>query len=235
MENRQNKAPKPVTALAPPAGHQLLLSSEQRSLIYERIYRRLSRVDNIWRDASVDGRGRHRRLTQAYEELTFLLKDLASFGDEEIVVSTPPAVVRKVVERLLCEAEDLATEIDEVQAAQENAALADQCKALLVDLDALESQQGSQGVDPRSLPPADRLAQREIVVAVLEALPNQVTAEQIIAERLPYNDCDQSELQRALSVVVELGILELGSAGVIVPSSGLLRINELWENLCAAI
>lgn len=219
----------------PRGDHQLLLSSEQGALLYERIYRRLSRVDSIWRDASVDGRGRHRRLTQTYEELTFLLKDLARVGDEEIAVSTPPAVVRKVVDRLLCEAEELATEIDEVQAAQENAALADLCKTLLADLDTVESQQRSQRVDPPPLAPADRLAQREVLVAVLGALPSQLTAEQLVAERLQYHDCDESELRRALSVLVPLGLLELGSTDVVIPSSGLRRINELWGDLCEGI
>jgi hypothetical protein len=186
-------------------------------------------------DASSDGRINHERLIQTHEELTFLVNDLVREGNE-IAISTNPLIVRKVIERLLCEAEEFAPEIDLEQEAHDNAALIEACKSVLTDLEAIvESPQGSKGVDPQLLPPGERLAQREIVVAVLEALPNQLTAEQIIAERLPYHDCDQSELHRALSVVIDLGLLELASTGVIIPSSGLLRMNELWEDLCAAI
>jgi hypothetical protein len=184
--------------------------------------------------ASLSGGVSYKKLSQTHEELTFLVKDLAREGDE-VATSSPRPVIRRVIEHLLSEAEELAPEIDVTQAAEENAALVELCRNVLTDLDDVESRQKSEGVDPASLPPADRLAQREIVVAVLEALPSQLTAEQIIAERLPYHDCDGSKLRRALSVIVELGLLELGSTGVIVPSSGLLRINDLWEDLCAAI
>lgn len=232
MEDQQKTAPKPVAALASPASHQILLSSGQRSLLYERIYRRLAGVHAIWMDGTYVKQVSDKKLIQTHEELTFLVKDLAREG-EVIAISTTPKVVRNVIERLLREAEELAPEIDVTQAAEENAALVDLCENLLTDLDAVESHQSLH--DPRPLGPADRLAQREVVIAVLQALPSGLTADQIIAEKLPYGDCDESELQRALSVNVDLGILQLGSAGVILPSSGLLRINELWEDLCASM
>jgi len=181
--------------------------------------------------ASLDGAFNYKELRQTYEELSFLLRDLAREGDQ-IAITTPRPVIRKVVERLLFEAEEIASEIDVIQPAEENTALLCLCKSLLTDITAVESRQRPE---LPALSPAERLAQREIVVTALEALPSHLTAEQIIAERLPYNDCDESEFQQALSVIVDLGILELGSAGVIVPSDGLVRINELWEDLCAAI
>jgi hypothetical protein len=212
----------------------LLLSDEQRSLLSERIYRRLAGVDPTYLVASSEGRVSYEELSQTHEELTLLVKDLVRGGDQ-VAVSTPRPVVRKVIERLLSEAEELAPEIDVTQAAEENSALVDLCQRLLTDLAAVELQQGVQRLDPQALPPADRWAQREVVVAALEALPSHLTAEQIIAGRLPHHDHDQSELLRALSAVVELEILQLTSSGAIIPSPGLLRINELFERLWASI
>jgi len=97
---------KGVRLRRPPENHQMRLSKEERALLSERIFRRLAGVDPIWIGALEDGEASYKKLSQTHEELTFLLSNLVSEG-KEIAISTRRPVWRKVIERLLAEAQAL--------------------------------------------------------------------------------------------------------------------------------
>lgn len=118
-----------------PQGGRFSISAEQRDLLYERIYRHLAGVDSLWHAVS-DGKFEEadRLSLELCDELTLVVKDLGwgeRDDDRPIALQTPPEIVRRVLERLCGEAEELDQAIDLREVADENRQLITACKELL--------------------------------------------------------------------------------------------------------
>lgn len=91
---------------------KIKISGEQRDLLYESLFVHLSGIDAVWLAASQQDFEKADRLGRDFsEELRLVIDDLGwgeCRNDELVELTTPPAVIRRVVERVrtVAEAED---------------------------------------------------------------------------------------------------------------------------------
>jgi len=213
-------------------GYGFVIGRKQRDLLYERIYRHLAGIDAVWRAASAEKFHEADQLGHNLcGELSLVMEDLGwgTRSDERpIEVSTPLAVVRGVLERLRTEAEGLHPEIDLRDGAAENRELIDTCSELLVSLRDQTSAARITGVARSHV--EDRLAQKEVLKAVLESAPKPLSPADIgssIAERA---GVPLDAVSHALHELHGMGLIVSEGAGV-AASEGLTRVNQLWDNL----
>jgi hypothetical protein len=121
--------------MADPQVGRLSISTEQRDLLYERIYRNLAGIDSLWNALSEGEFDRADRLShELIDELTLVMNDLGwgeRDDDQPIKLETSPEILRRVVERLHLEAKELDQVIDGREAADENRRLSAACEELL--------------------------------------------------------------------------------------------------------
>jgi hypothetical protein len=91
----------------------ITISAEERDLLYHRIMIHLSGIDAVWLAARHEDFAAADRLGRQFsDELQLVLDDLGwgeTRGDEPVQLSSPPDVVRRVIEHLrdLASAEDV--------------------------------------------------------------------------------------------------------------------------------
>lgn len=119
------------------------LSARQRDLLYDRILVHLSGIDDLWNAAMNDQFDVAERLGREFsDELRLVVDDLGwgeRSSDEPLELTTPPDVVRRVIERIaaIVEAEDVAEEEERValrDAEEERRRLRETCSQVLRDL-----------------------------------------------------------------------------------------------------
>lgn len=118
-------------------GDRLLVSKKQRDLLFERIMRNLSRVDDLLLATQTgDSQTAERLGSNLCHEVTLVTKDLGwgARRDGSRELSTSPLIVRDVLERLRDEAKVLDPHIDLRDDAIENQELMRTCDELLVSL-----------------------------------------------------------------------------------------------------
>lgn len=213
-----------------------VIGRRQRDLLYERIYRHLAGIDAVWLAASTEKFHEADQLGHNLcEELSLVMEDLGwgTRSDERpIEVSTPPAVVRGVLERLRTEAEGLHPEIDLRDGAAENRELIDTCNQLLVSLRDQTSAAGTTGT-ARS-PVEDRIAQKEVLIAVLESAPAPLSAVAIGSSIAARVGVPLDAVSHALHELHAMGLIVSEREGV-AASEGLTRVSQLWDNLAEII
>jgi hypothetical protein len=119
------------------------LSARQRDLLYDRILVHLSGIDDLWSAAMNNRLDDARRLGREFsDELRLIVDDLGwgeRASDEPLELTTPPDVVRRVIDRIgaMVEAEDVAEEEERValrEAEEERRLLRETCSQVLRDL-----------------------------------------------------------------------------------------------------
>ncbi|HET8956075.1 MAG TPA: hypothetical protein VFN18_10495 [Solirubrobacterales bacterium] len=224
----------------PSSGIYLSVSRQQRDLLYERIFRHLAGIDAVWFAASSGAFHEADRLGRAFCDELILVMDDLHWGpihdcDRPIKISTPPRVVRVVLERLRAEAIVLEDEIDVREAAVENRELITTCDELLESIQ--DESRGSSHDTPiprRGTVTERTLAEREILMEALRADTAGRSAQEItrsVSDRLTL---PTGSVGRSLEELVDVGLLVRGSDRQIVASDGLARVNHLWNDLSRA-
>jgi hypothetical protein len=97
------------------------ISGEDRDLLYNRILVHLSGIDAVWLAAEEKDFQTAERVSQEYcDELHLVMDDLGwgeRHEEETIELTSPPDVVRRVMERLRADADGLDEEEREIKAA----------------------------------------------------------------------------------------------------------------------
>jgi hypothetical protein len=117
----------------------LSISRKQRNLLFERLARSLSRIDDLHLAIATDELEKGERFARdLHDDLTLLIMDLGWGEPRELTIelSTPAPVLRRVLERLRAEAECLDAGIDLRDPATENRELAATCDQLLQSIEA---------------------------------------------------------------------------------------------------
>jgi hypothetical protein len=134
-------------------GRGLTISAEERDLLYHRIMIHLSGIDRVWLAARHHDYEEADRLgRQVCDELQLVLDDLGwgeNRGDEPVKLTSPPDVVRRVVEFLrdLAEAEEADERKDREalrSAEEENRQVREVCGGLLEALDVAPTAPGDR-------------------------------------------------------------------------------------------
>ena len=86
----------------------VLITADERDALYDQIYVRLSGIDDLWFAAQAeDGESLDRLAREYVDDLRLVLEDLGwGEGDgEALQLTTPPAVLRRVLTRMQEQAE----------------------------------------------------------------------------------------------------------------------------------
>jgi hypothetical protein len=132
--------------------HCVTISSRQRDLLYDRIFMHLSGIDGVWLAVAQERFDDAQRLGREFSDELRLIVDDLGWGkrtdDEPFRLTTPPEVVRRVVERIaaMAEAENAVEEEERIAARgaeEENRLVREACKQVLADLDTASSSKGA--------------------------------------------------------------------------------------------
>jgi hypothetical protein len=214
----------------------LLISKEQRDLLVDRILFNLARTDAILDAVRVGELVKADRLSRFLRDgLTLVVNDLgwvADDGDRSIEVSTPPLIVRGLLEYLRAEAKALDPYIDLRDAAAANRELVATCDQLLVSLEA----QQTQGTVQRAAPlpfgdlKEDQLVKKEILRLLMRAHPAEIRDEQISASVSSTLEVPEATVERAIGDLQDMDLVTTVRSGR-TASEGAMCISQLWNDL----
>lgn len=128
--------------------HAISISPQQRDLLYDRILVHLSGIDDVWMAASTEDFETADRLAHEFcDGLHLITEDLGwgEHGDSEpVVLTAPPDILRRVLERLrLTVASEGADELEERNElrdlAEVNREIRETCDQVLTELGELEA------------------------------------------------------------------------------------------------
>lgn len=207
---------------------RLSVSQEQRDLLFERIVRNLSRVDDLLLAVrSGDHETAERLGLDLYREVTLITKDLgwgARTSDGSFDISTPPILVRSVLTRIRDEAKALDPYIDVRDDSEENQELIRACDELLETL-RLQKRPRDAGDLPLD---DDQTTQKEILRLLFRSYPKELREEEICDSICKSFDLSVVEVGRALGQLRELALVDPGQSGL-VATEGAVRISQLWD------